>query len=181
MLATSSSSGIQAALSFHSASSSHDLFGCCVAKKQCFRAKAQTVTRRQHPFSRATVRGDASQRSQNASRRHRRQFSYSCKYGDNNHQPQCGDAVLKRGAYAPWWPALRPAAVPEDRQATGIRSTACADWVGWDWCCRDGGMRECTRNAHHGLPSARIPNLNEDILQNQATSRNVPRGSHQAP
>ena len=97
MLATSSSSGIQAALSFHSASSSHDLFGCCVAKKQCFRAKAQTVTRRQHPFSRATVRGDASQRSQNASRRHRRIFSYSCKYGDNNHQPQCGGAVLKPG------------------------------------------------------------------------------------
>ena len=60
------------------------------------------------------------------------------------------------GHFAPWWPALRPAAVPEDCQATGIRSNACADWVGWDWCRRDGGMRERTRNAHHGLPSARI-------------------------
>ena len=71
----------------------------------------------------------------------------------HNVEMQCSSGG---GHFAPWWPALRPAAVPEDCQATGIRSNACADWVGWDWCRRDGGMRERTRNAHHGLPSARI-------------------------
>ena len=101
-------------------------------------------------------------------------FSYSCKYGDNNHQPQFGGSAQAGGGIL-----LRGGRPSDQRQCrkTARRPGYAATPVQIGW----GGIgvaetAEC-ENAHETPTMAcrrhALPNLNEQILQNQATSRNI--------